>query len=155
MEVYDLSEENELNTYIIREVLVTKGDKAKILTLEELGQVQEDHCWFNHGSPYTTSIFPKDTKRDVWFLNQAIWMEEHKSKYGFEKIVEECEDPECRDHTFILYEGLSNQRTTCRSRRRSGECRSGDSHLEWPPRIMGFIHVRNVCQKEVITFNIL
>ena len=44
MEVYDLSEENELNTYIIREVLVTKGDKAKILTLEELGQVQEDHC---------------------------------------------------------------------------------------------------------------
>ena len=26
-------------------------------------------------------------------------------------------------------------------------CRSGDSHLEWPPRIMGFIHVKNVCQK--------
>ena len=32
-------------------------------------------------------------------------------------------------------------------------CKSGDSHLEWPPRIMGFIHVRNVCQKEVITFS--
>ena len=30
----------------------------------------------------------------------------------FEKIVEECEDPECRDHTVILYKGLSNQRTT-------------------------------------------
>ena len=30
---------------------------------------------------------------------------------------------------------------------------SGDSHLEWPPKIMGFIHSRNVCQKEVITFN--
>ena len=29
----------------------------------------------------------------------------------FEKTVEECEDPECRDHTVILYEGLSNQRT--------------------------------------------
>ena len=39
------------------------------------------------------------------------------------------------------------------SRRRSGECRSGDSHLEWPPRIMGFIHARNVCQKEVIAFS--
>ena len=38
-------------------------------------------------------------------------------------------------------------------RRRSRECRSGDSHLEWPPMIMGFIHVRNVCQKEVITFS--
>ena len=24
-------------------------------------------------------------------------------------------------------------------------CKSGDSHLEWPPRIMGFIHVKNVC----------
>ena len=27
------------------------------------------------------------------------------------------------------------------------------NHLEWPLRIMGFIHSRNVCQKEVITFN--
>ena len=51
-----------------------------------------------------------------------------------------------------LYKGFSNQRTTCNSRRRSGECRSGYSHLEWPPMLMGFIHVRNVCQKEVITF---
>ena len=60
------------------------------------------------------------------------------------KPVVECEDPECRDHTVILYEGLSNQRTTCSSRRRSGKCRSGDSHLEWPPRITGFIYERNV-----------
>ena len=29
--------------------------------------------------------------------------------------------------------------------------RYGYNHLEWPPRIMGFIHSRNVCQKEVIT----
>ena len=79
-------------------------------------------------------------------------MEEHKLEDDFEKIVEECEDPECRDHTVILYKGLSNQRITCSSRR-SGECKSGDSHLEWPPRIMGFIHLRNVCEKEVITFN--
>ena len=35
----------------------------------------------------------------------------------------------------------------------SEECRSGDGHLEWPPGIMGFIHAKNVCQKEVITFN--
>ena len=38
--------------------------------------------------------------------------EEHKSEDEFEKKVEECEDPECRDHTLILYKGLSNQRTT-------------------------------------------
>ena len=70
-------------------------------------------------------------------------------EHDFEKIVEECKDPECRDYTVILYEGLSNQRTTCSSLRRSGECRSGDSHFEWPPKIMRFIHSRNVCQKEV------
>ena len=35
----------------------------------------------------------------------------------------------------------------------SEEWRSGDSHLEWPPRIMGFIHSRNVSHKEVITFS--
>ena len=43
MEVYDLSEENELDTYISREVLVLEGDEDKSLTQEELGQVQEDH----------------------------------------------------------------------------------------------------------------
>ena len=65
MEVYDLSEENELDTYISREVPVPEGDEAKSLTQEEIGQGQEDHCKFNHESPYTTSVFPKDTKRDV------------------------------------------------------------------------------------------
>ena len=30
----------------------------------------------------------------------------------------------------ILYKGLTNQRTISSSRRRSGECRSGNSHLE-------------------------
>ena len=44
MEVFDLSEENELDTYMSREVPVLEGDKAKSLTLEELGQGQEDHC---------------------------------------------------------------------------------------------------------------
>ena len=34
-------EENELDTYISREVPVPEGDEAKILTQEELGQ--EDH----------------------------------------------------------------------------------------------------------------
>ena len=131
----------------------SRGRWGISLTQEELGQDQEDHCWFNHGSTCTTSVFPKDTKRDVWFLDQAIWREEHKSEDDFKKLVEECEDPECRDHTVILYKGLSNQRTTWSSKGRSEECRSGDIHLEWPPRIMEFIHSRNVCKKEVITFS--
>ena len=44
MEVYDLSEENELDTYMSREVPVPEGDEARSLTLEELGQGQEDNC---------------------------------------------------------------------------------------------------------------
>ena len=44
MEVFDLSEENELDTCMSREVPVPKGDEAKSLTPEELGQGQEDHC---------------------------------------------------------------------------------------------------------------
>ena len=93
------------------EVPVPEGDEARSLTQEELGQGQEDHCWFSHESTCTTSVFLKYTE-DVWFLDQAIWREEHKYEYDFEKTVEECEDPEWRDHTVILYKGLSNQRTT-------------------------------------------
>ena len=44
MEVYDLSEENELDTYMSREVLVPEEDEAQSLTQEELGQGQEEHC---------------------------------------------------------------------------------------------------------------
>ena len=44
MEVFDLSEENELDTYMSREVLVPEGDKARSLTQEGLDQGQEDHC---------------------------------------------------------------------------------------------------------------
>ena len=61
MEVYDLSKESELDTYMSREVPVPDRDEAQILTQEEIGQGQLDHWWFNQGSPYTTSVFPKDT----------------------------------------------------------------------------------------------
>ena len=44
MELFDLSEENELDTYMSREVLVLEGDEPQSLTPEELGQSQEDHC---------------------------------------------------------------------------------------------------------------
>ena len=33
-------------------------------------------------------------------------------------------------------------------KRRSEECRSGDGHLEWPPRIMGFIHARKCARRK-------
>ena len=44
IEVYDLSEENELDTYMSREVPVLEGDEPQRLTQEELDQGQEDHC---------------------------------------------------------------------------------------------------------------
>ena len=44
MEVFDLSKENELDTYMSRLVPVPYGDEAQILTQEELDQGQEDHC---------------------------------------------------------------------------------------------------------------
>ena len=44
----------------------------------------------DHLIPQVSS--PKDTQRDVWFLDQAIWREEHKSEDDFEKTVEEYED---------------------------------------------------------------
>ena len=41
MDVYDLFEENEMDTNMSGEVPVPEGDEAKSLTQEELGQ--EDH----------------------------------------------------------------------------------------------------------------
>ena len=44
MEVYDLSEENELDTHMSGEVPAPEEDEAQSLTQEELRQGQEDHC---------------------------------------------------------------------------------------------------------------
>ena len=44
MEVYDVSEENEWDTYMSREVPFLEGDDAQSLTHEELDEGQEDHC---------------------------------------------------------------------------------------------------------------
>ena len=46
---------------------------------------------------------------EVWFLDQAIWREEHTSKDDLRKLVEECEDPECRDHTVIRVSQIKEQ----------------------------------------------
>ena len=44
MEVFDLYEENEFDTFMSREVPVPEGDEAQSLTQEELDQDQEDRC---------------------------------------------------------------------------------------------------------------
>ena len=57
MEVFDLSKENELDTYMSREVPVLEGNEPQSLTQEELDQGQE-----YHGSNCTTIVLSKDTK---------------------------------------------------------------------------------------------
>ena len=89
MEVYDISQENELDAYIRREVPVPEGDEAKILSQEELGQGQEDHGWFS----LVPQVSSPKTPKMLWFLDQAIWREKQKSEYDLKKPVEECEDP--------------------------------------------------------------
>ena len=74
-----------------------------------------------------------------------------KSEYDLKKPIEECEDPECKDHAVIRVSQIKEQLEAVK--RKSEECKSGDGHLEWPPRIVEFIHSRNVFQKEVITFS--
>ena len=46
---------------------------------------------------------------EVWFLDQAIWREEHRSEYDLKKPAEECEDPECRDHVVIRISQIKEQ----------------------------------------------
>ena len=64
----------------------------------------------DHLIPQLSSL--KTPKEIFGFLDQDFLREEHKSKDEFKKLVEECEDTECRNHTVILYKGPSNQRTT-------------------------------------------
>ena len=72
MEVFDISKENELDTYMSREVLVPEGDEAKRLTLEDLVKAKKiiDDSVTDQLVPQVSSL--KDTERDVLFLEQAI-----------------------------------------------------------------------------------
>ena len=137
-------EGNGLDTYISRENLVVEGDEDKALHKKNLVKAKKI---------IVDSIMDHLIPQMSWLKTLKEMFDLRKSEDEFDKTVEECEDLECRDHTVILCKGLSNQRTTWSSRRRSGECRSCDSHLEWPPRIIGIIHARNVWQKEMITFS--
>ena len=54
MELYDLSEENELDTYISREVLVPEGDEAKSLLNKNL--VKANKIITDHLIPQLSSL---------------------------------------------------------------------------------------------------
>ena len=60
--VYDLSEENELDTYMSREVPVPEGDEAQSLTLEELGQ-----------GNYVVERTTYTMKRELYTMNENLY----------------------------------------------------------------------------------
>ena len=69
MEVYDLSEENELDTYMSREVPVLEGDEVKILTHKNLVKAKKiiadsimDHLIPQVSSLKTQKMFDSLTK---------------------------------------------------------------------------------------------
>ena len=101
-----------MDTYISREVPVPERDEAKALHKKNFVKAKNiivdsinDHLILQVSSL-------KRHKKYVLFLDQDIRSKEHKLEDDFEKPVEECKNPKCRDHTVILYKGLSNQRTT-------------------------------------------
>ena len=55
----------------------------------------------------TLPIASKDIKGLPEF--QSIWREEQKSEYDLKKLVEECEDLECRDHVVIRVSQIKEQ----------------------------------------------
>ena len=99
-----------MNYYISGEVPIPKGAEAKALHKKNFVKAKKIivDSIKDHLIPQVS--FVKKPKEMYWFLGKAIWSEEHKLKDDFEKPVEQCE--ECRDHTIILYKGISNQRTT-------------------------------------------
>ena len=95
----------KLDTYISGKVPVPEGDEAKALHKKNLVKAKTiiADSIKDHLIPQVSSLkTPKE------MFDSLIKLFEDDS----EKTIEECEDPECRDHTVILYKGLSNQRTT-------------------------------------------
>ena len=141
-----------MDTYISREILVPEGDEDKILTQEELGQGQEDHGWFSHGSTYTTSVFLKNTK-DVWFLDQAIWREEHTSEDDLKKQLKnvKIQNVETMQSYFTGVSQIKEQLEAVKEEVKNAEVVMAT--LNGLPGSWDSFMRGNVFQKEVITFS--
>ena len=57
-------------------------------------------------------LAPKDALSSLNISAALTQVRKRRQQDDFVKSVEECKDPECRDHTVILYKGLLNKRTT-------------------------------------------
>ena len=104
-------EENELDSYINEEVPVPEEDEAKVLHKKKLGMEKRiiANSIKDHLIPQVSSLNAPEEMFDA--LTKLFEGKNINQKMTFEKTVEECEYLECRDHTVILYKGLSNERT--------------------------------------------
>ena len=90
-------EENELDTYIKEEVPIPVREEAKALHKKNLVKDKR--------------IIVDSIKDHL--ITQVSSLKTPKEMFdSLTKLVEKCEDPECRDHTVMLYKGLSNKRKT-------------------------------------------
>ena len=105
-------EENELDSYIHEEVLVPEGDEAKTLHKNKLVFSKRiiSNSIKDHFIPHVSSLKTPKVMFDA--LTKLFEGKNINQKNDFEEPVEECEDPECRDHTVILHKGLPHQRKT-------------------------------------------
>ena len=119
--------------------------------------IHMDHAWNyvsineNHTTLwYVFHMTVNPLKIPPW--PQNLQQREHKLEYEFEEPTQECEDTKLRYYTTLLQKGFSNQEknlSSWRECRRRWDC---DDYLEWPPKIMGFIHSSNMYKKEVDLF---
>ena len=97
MEVFDLSEENELDTFMSREVLVPEGYEAQSLTQEELDQGKVS-------SIKTPKMFDSLIKL---FEDKNI-----NQKMALRKYLKNVKIQNAETMQSYFTKGLSNQRTT-------------------------------------------
>ena len=84
----------------------------------------------------------------MWCFDKYVQRKEHQLEDDIKELVEECEDIELRYYIVLLYKCFSNQGTNWSSWIKCRRRRYCDDYLEWPPKIMGLIHLRNLCKKE-------
>ena len=94
------------------EVPIPEGDEAKSLHKKNLVKAKTIIADYikDHLILYVSSL--KTPKEMFDSLTKLFEGKKYKLEDDFAKSVEECKDPECKDHRVILYKGLSNQRTT-------------------------------------------
>ena len=95
-------EENEFNSYINEEILVLEGEEDKALHKNKLVMAKRiiADSIKDHLIPQVSSL--KTPKAMFDALTKLFEGKNINQEDDLEEPIEECEDPECGDHTVIL-----------------------------------------------------